>query len=178
MAPIDIDVLLGQRPRFLSFVRARVTDRAEAEDLLQSAYARVLERGADVPQDDRVVPWFYRVLRNAIVDRHRRVDALERRRSAWERDPTRVATVPSGRLCYCTRKALASLNPRYAHIIEAVEIEGLAVSDVARRLSMSPGTTSVRLHRARRLLAERLIAICQRCAEGACTDCHCPGPEV
>ncbi len=178
MVPADasIDALLEQRARFLSFVRVRVSDRETAEDLLQAAYARVLERQPDVPRDARLVPWFYRVLRNAIIDRYRRTDVERRGRDAWERDPTRSAGSHSeGRQCACTRTALAALQPKYVEIIEAVELEGLAVVEVARRLSLTPGNAAVRLHRARRLLAERLKALCRHCANTACVDCHCKG---
>ncbi len=171
-----IDNLLAHRARLLSFVRSRISDRHEAEDVLQSAFARVMERPPGMPVDARVVPWFYRVLRNAITDRYRRRDVERRRRDTWERDPTRVpAPDAPGRLCECTRVALASLNPRYVAIIEAVDLEGRSVVDVARMLSLTPGNASVRLHRARRLLAERLKAICRHCAETACVDCHCKG---
>ena len=172
-----LDVLLGRRARFLSFVQSRVSDRAAAEDLLQSAFTRVVERTAEIPAG-HAVPWFYRVLRNAIIDRHRRIEAEERGRSAWERDPgSRVSTEAPGRLCLCTRTALASLNPRYTRIIEAVDVEGRSVVDVAREEGLTPGNAYVRLHRARRMLAERLRAICRHCAETACVDCHCKGPQ-
>lgn len=175
--PAPLDALLERRARFLSFVQSRVSDRAAAEDLLQSAFTRVVERTGEVPAG-HVVPWFYRVLRNAIIDRHRRIEAEERGRSAWERDPTsQLHDEPPRRLCLCTRAALASLNPRYVGIIEAVDVEGRSVIDVARDEGLTSGTAYVRLHRARRLLAERLHAICRHCAETACVDCHCKGPE-
>jgi RNA polymerase sigma factor (sigma-70 family) len=169
------DTLVEHRARFLSFVRARIPDREAAEDLLQSAFTRVIERPGDVPAD-HVVPWFYRVLRNAVIDRHRRRTVEQRGREDWERDPTRTAdTQPKGRLCGCTLDALVSLNERYIRIITAVDVEGRSVVDVARSEGLTPGTAYVRLHRARRVLGERLKALCRHCAETACVDCHCKG---
>ena len=175
MEPAPFDVLLEHRARFLSFVRARTGDREAAEDLLQNAFTRVIERPDEVPPG-HAVPWFYRVLRNAVIDRHRRLSAEQRGREGWERDPTREANPGApGRLCACTRSALASLNERYIRIIEAVDVDGRAVVDVARAEGLSPGNAYVRLHRARRLLGERLRAICRHCADTACVDCHCKG---
>ena len=177
VAPDPLEVLLERRPRFLSFVHSRVSDRAAAEDLLQSAFTRAIERAAEIPAD-HAVPWFYRVLRNAIIDRHRRIDAEERGRTAWERDPaSRPGSETPRRICFCTRTALASLNPRYVRIIEAVDVKGLPVVEVASNEGLTSGNAYVRLHRARRLLAERLRAICRHCAETACVDCHCKGPQ-
>jgi RNA polymerase sigma factor (sigma-70 family) len=167
--------LLAHRERFLSFVRARVSDRVEAEDLLQSAYTRAVEHAVDVPIG-RELPWFYRVLRNAIIDRHRRRDVDRRRREAWEKDPTREPdSRPPGRLCRCTVRALASLKPQYIQIIEAVDVRGRSVVDFADSSGITTTNAYVRLHRARRLLGDRLRALCQRCADTACVDCHCKG---
>lgn len=177
MAADPFDALLEHRPRFLSYVRSRVPDRMAAEDLLQTAYARVIARPDLVPAGHEV-PWFYRVLRNAAVDRHRRAAAEMRGRDAWEADPTGRPAAPAGRLCRCTLRALASLKPQYVHIIEQVDIHGRPVVEVARAEGLSTTNAYVRLHRARRLLGERLRAICQSCAENACVDCRCKGSET
>jgi RNA polymerase sigma factor (sigma-70 family) len=155
-----------------------MSDREAAEDLLQNAFARVLARPGEVPAGHPIA-WFYRVLRNAVIDRHRRASSEDRARQGWQRDPTRVAdSAPAGRLCRCTLAALGSLNERYVQIIEAVDVQGRAVVDVARAEGLTPGTAYVRLHRARRLLGERLRAICRHCADTACVDCHCKGPAA
>jgi RNA polymerase sigma factor (sigma-70 family) len=168
------DVLIAHRPRFLSYVRSRLSDRAAAEDVLQVAYTRVIERPDQVPAGHEVA-WFYRVLGNGAVDRHRRAAAEARGREAWEVDPTRQPEPPKGRPCRCTLRALSSLKPQYIHIIEQVDLHGRSVVDVARAEGLSPTNAYVRLHRARRLLGDRLRAICRSCAENACADCHCKG---
>lgn len=168
-----LDTLLAHRARFLGFVRARVADREAAEDLLHHAYTKVIEHPADVPAGHEV-PWFYRVLRNAAIDRHRRLDVERRQRDQWEFDPTRLPDpAPKGRLCRCTMKALASLKPQHAGIIKEVDLLGRSVVDVARTEGLSTTNAYVRLHRARRTLGERLRAICRNCADNACVDCHC-----
>ncbi len=168
-----LDTLLAHRARFLGFVRARVSDREAAEDVLQVAYTKAFERPSDVPAGHEV-PWFYRVLRNAVIDRHRRFNVERRQREQWELDPTRVPdTAPKGRLCRCTMKALASLKPQHAAIIKEVDLLGRSVVDVARTEGLSATNAYVRLHRARRTLGQRLRDICRSCADNACVDCHC-----
>ena len=170
-----LDTLLAHRPRFLGFVRARVADREAAEDVLQLAYTKVFEHPGDVPAGHEL-PWFYRVLRNAVIDRHRRLDVERRQRDQWEHDPTRDPdTAQKGRLCRCTMKALASLKPQHVGIIKEVDLHGRAVVDVARTEGLSTTNAYVRLHRARRTLGERLRGICRSCADNACVDCHCKG---
>lgn len=170
-----LESLLAHRARFLSFVRARLPEREAAEDVLQSAFAAAVEHAQTIPEGHHV-PWFYRVLRNAITDRHRRLAAQVRAREAWERDPTRAPRdEPPRRLCRCTAAALASLNPRYVNIIRAVDLDERPVVEFATSEGLTSANAYVRLHRARRLLAERLHAICRNCAETACVDCHCKG---
>ena len=62
------NVLVENHRAFLRFLERRVGDRALAEDLLQDAFTRNLDRLSDVP-DEGLVPWFYRVLRNAAIER-------------------------------------------------------------------------------------------------------------
>lgn len=177
MDAAPLDTLLAHRARFLSFVRARVGEREAAEDLLHQAFTKVIEHPADVPAG-REVPWFYRVLRNAVIDRHRRGDVERRQQAGWEKDPTREPdSAPKGRLCRCTLRALASLKPQYTQIIEAVDLHGRSVVDLAKAEGLTTTNAYVRLHRARRLLGERLRAICRSCADSACVDCHCKGSD-
>src|SRR5690606_9321983 len=79
------NVLVENHRAFLRFLGRRVGDRALAEDLLQDAFTRNLDRLSDVP-DEGLVPWFYRVLRNAAIDRHRRKGAEERALAAFTQE--------------------------------------------------------------------------------------------
>jgi RNA polymerase sigma factor (sigma-70 family) len=165
--------LTENRPRFLSFVSARVHDRMLAEDILQAAYARAVEKAAAV-QSDRLVAWFYRVLRNAITDQHRRAAADARGRERVEQDPTMTqAAAPTRKVCGCVRRALTRLKPAYQAILQEVEVEGQPSTRFAQAHGISPGNAAVRLHRARRLLADELRSICGTCTLDGCSDCDC-----
>lgn len=67
-----VETLAAGHRQFLSFLENRVESREVAEDILQAAFVRTLERGADIGNTENVVAWFYRVLRNAVVDHYRR----------------------------------------------------------------------------------------------------------
>jgi RNA polymerase sigma factor (sigma-70 family) len=165
--------LTENRERFLSFVRARVHDRIIAEDILQAAYARALEKAAAV-QSDRLVAWFYRVLRNAITDQHRRAAADARGRERMEQDPTMTQVpAPPRNICGCVRRALTALKPAYRTILQSVEVDGQLSTRFAQEHGISAGNAAVRLHRARRLLAAQLRSICGTCTLDGCADCDC-----
>lgn len=178
MSPEDevVRVLLAQKGRLLAFLEKRVGGRADAEDLLQTAMLRVMTKGRALRNRDRVIPWFYRMLQNLVVDWHRRRAAAERtlRRLDAAASVTRAHDEPLwSQVCTCVTAILTTLRPGYADILRRVAIDGQPLTGVARSLGISANNASVRLFRARRALLERLRATCGACFEHGCLDCFC-----
>ncbi len=102
-APGDaaVERLLALKGDFVRFVRARTGSDAEAEDLLQAAYVKAAEKAGAIREDESTVAWFYRLLRNAIVDARRdrrRAEALAgqaRRLEETLEDAIKRGTSPS-----------------------------------------------------------------------------------
>lgn len=167
-------VLLAQHGRFLGFLERRLGSRADAEEVLQAAYVRALERGVPDDASDGLVAWFYRVLRNALVDRVRRGDA--ERRSA-ERLVREVEEVEEPELrqavCACVHDVLPALKQEYADVVRAVDLEQRTLAEVAAAGAMTVNNATVRLHRARQALKKQLLRTCGACAAHGCLDCHC-----
>ena len=68
-APSPLEAQLSAaRQDFLRFVRGRVSDPDLAEDIVQDALLRAVQSADTLRDEDRVIPWFYRILRNAIID--------------------------------------------------------------------------------------------------------------
>src|SRR5580698_7935976 len=86
MTPTAITGLLDQRRQFLQFVERRVGTRATAEDIIQAAYIRAMEQAATLRSDESAVAWFYRILRNAVIDHYRHRAAEDRALEQWARD--------------------------------------------------------------------------------------------
>jgi DNA-directed RNA polymerase specialized sigma24 family protein len=76
--PVE-EALSAGRSRYLAFVRRRIADPDLAEDILQDSLLRALRAAPDIGDHDRIAAWFYRVLRNAVVDAYRRRDVQGRR---------------------------------------------------------------------------------------------------
>jgi RNA polymerase sigma-70 factor (ECF subfamily) len=168
-----IESLVAHRARFVSFVASRVPDRAVAEDIVQLAFARAVEKGTAPADEARSLAWFYRVLVNAITDFHRRRAAETRGRERFAADPTRMVDAVPRPICGCVRRALAGLPQRSQEILTDVEVGGMSVGAYAAKTGISSGNASVRLHRARRLLSATLRSICGTCSLDGCADCDC-----
>jgi RNA polymerase sigma factor (sigma-70 family) len=176
MSEASLNSLLDLRRQFLGFVERRVHDRALAEDILQSAYMRVLGAGDSLREEDSAVAWFYRILRNAIIDYVRRrsteTAALER----WAKE-LESETSPDPLLhettCQCIAGAIETLAPAYAGLLLEVDLGEGSLSHYAESQGITAGNAAVRAHRARAALRKQLIRCCGTCAEHGCFDCTC-----
>jgi RNA polymerase sigma-70 factor (ECF subfamily) len=175
-----VERLVRSHRDFLAFLESRVRNRAVAEDLLQAAFVKALERGGEIRDEERAVAWFYRLLRNALVDHWRRAgrEARAHEREAVEREPAAEDPDLHAAVCACMHSLLPTLRPAYAELLRRVDLEGASVSAVAAEIGITANNAMVRLHRARRAMLESLEASCGTCATHGCLDCECGGPAA
>jgi RNA polymerase sigma-70 factor, ECF subfamily len=148
--------LLTSREKFLSFVQARVSDPDLAEDILQDSLLKALQRAPDLRDHDRLVPWFYRILRNAIIDAYRHQGVERKYTTGISADETpAVEMEETTALCACFSDLLPTLKPEYSELIQS-ELNEENQESVVSRLGISPSTLKVRRHRARQALRRRL----------------------
>jgi RNA polymerase sigma factor (sigma-70 family) len=148
-----VRLLLAEKGRLLTFLEERVGSRADAEDLLQIAMLRVVTKGHALRSRDRIIPWFYRVLRNLLVDWHRRRAAAARALRRLERTVSVTQDQDEAlwrQVCSCVSRILVTLRPEYTEILGRVEVDQQPVVEAARELGISANNASVRLFRARR----------------------------
>ncbi len=153
-----------------------MASRDEAEEILQAAFVKGVEKIDTLRAEERVVAWFYRLLRNAIIDHYRHVAAERRALEAQ-----RAGAVDDGgfdeelnrAVCRCVDDLLETLKPEYAGILREVDRGERDVAAVAAELGITRNNAQVRLHRARRALRRQLELSCGTCAEHGCLDCTC-----
>jgi RNA polymerase sigma-70 factor (ECF subfamily) len=172
----DIEPLVENHRAFLAFLEKRVGSKAEAEDILQEAFVRSVEHKDELRDESSIVAWFYRALRNAVIDRHRRRGTSERALAQLAAEMEDESTPPNEVVetaCACVRRLSADLRPEYAKALERVELAGLSMKEFAEEAGITPGNAAVRVHRARAALRERVMKSCGTCAEHGCVDCTC-----
>jgi len=171
----ELAILVDNHRRFLSFLEARLDDRDQAEELLQAAYAKTLDARTELRDGERVVAWFYRLLRNATIDhyRSRSAEGRSRLRIAAEAPSDEPTEEWLAEVCRCVTALLDTVPPHYRELLQRVDLDGEAVSHAAKELGLSAGNARVRLHRARHALRTRLMQSCGTCADHGCLDCGC-----
>src|SRR5580658_7775067 len=66
------EVIAEERPRLRSFIRKRVPNEADAEDLLQEVFYELVQAHRLLQPIDYVTGWLFRVARNRITDLFRK----------------------------------------------------------------------------------------------------------
>jgi RNA polymerase sigma-70 factor (ECF subfamily) len=135
--------------RLLAFIRRRVSDNADAEDILQEVFIRV-HRGLCCSNEwNKPESWIYQITRNLIIDYYRR-------RRNWAEIPEDLAVeadIPEGdpekRLALSLRETIDQLPEPYRQALILTEYQGLSQKELAEKLGLSTSGAKSRIQRAR-----------------------------
>ena len=132
----------------------RVTGNpADAEDVLQTVFLRVLARGGEVEDVALPAAYFRRAAVNAAVDVLRRRELHGE--SAYDDLAPHAAVQPPFLLKERLRRAIAALDSDDASLFLLRHVEGLSIEELAGMFRIEKNNVAVRLHRIRqRLQAE------------------------
>ncbi len=169
-------VLVANHREFLAFLERRVGRRDVAEDILQEAFARGLDKLQSLRDDEAVIAWFYRTLRNASVDYFRRNEARDRAVADFAAEMQGEESVPEPvreAACQCVLRLAETLKPEYAEALKRIEIDGVRVARFAEEQGITESNAAVRVFRAREALRRQVARSCGTCAEHGCLDCTC-----
>jgi RNA polymerase sigma factor (sigma-70 family) len=164
-----------ERARLKNFIRKRVQDERDAEDILQDVFYELVEAYRMMKPIERVSAWLYRVARNRIADLFRK-----KRPEATAHDPVAIGEegelllledlLPSAQagpeaayaravLVEELDAALEELPEEQRQAFVAHEIEGRSFKQLAQATGLSVNTLVLRKHYAVVHLRERLEAI-------------------
>ena len=133
----------------------RVTGNpADAEDVLQTVFLRVLAQGRDAGSAPPPAAYFRRAAVNAAVDLLRR--RAVRADSAFDDQAPHAAVQPPSLLKEQLRRAIATLERDDAALFLLRHVEGLSIEELAGMFQLEKNNVSVRLHRVRHRLQEEL----------------------
>lgn len=175
-----IKPLIGHRQAFHGFLTKRLGNAAIAEDLLQQSFIKALAHFHSIKNVDRVIPWFYQILRHALIDYYRSQETDAKRLQTFLDETATLGThqVPSlddlqPTICACLDRLVVKLKPAYADLIRRIDLSGESLQSVAKDLQITTNNLTVRLHRARQALRLSLENACGICSKHGCLNCTC-----
>lgn len=165
-----------ERARLKNFIRRRVSDARDAEDILQDVFYELVEAYRLMkPIEQHVTAWLYRVARNRITDRFRRKrpessindgvagsdegEMLRLEDLLPSPDAGPEAAYARNVLIEELDAALGELPAEQRDVFVANEIEGRSFKELAQETGLSGNTLILRKHYAVKYLRERLEAI-------------------
>ncbi|MEL6179960.1 MAG: RNA polymerase sigma factor [Myxococcota bacterium] len=167
------------RERWLAFARSRVS-AGDAEDVVQAALARALDKLETLRDPERLEAWFFPILRNAIADHHAaqernvRLNAQLQHHTPLLQPPhTTPSPAADSHVCNCGPQLMNTLTPEHREVVERIVLAGQPIAEAARHMDVTPNATRVRLHRARRLLQRQLKDHCGITTLRQAHDCAC-----
>lgn len=160
--PDDLERMFQAHHGLVFRTAYRITgNAADAEDVLQTVFLRMLRRDQAAGALERQESYFRRAAINVSLDvvrsgkDARRVPLEEVPPNDLPRDTSRQPA-DSRELRECLRKALARLNPREAEIFALRFFEDLSNQEIAKTLGISQVHVAVILHRSRTRLQKEV----------------------
>jgi len=172
--------LIDLRQAFHGFLSKRLGNAAFAEDLLQQCFMKAMAHFHSIKQMDKVIPWFFQILRHALIDYYRSQETDAKRLQTFLDETETLGThqVPSldelqPTICACLDRLVVTLKPAYADLIQRIDLSGESLQTVAKDLQITTNNLTVRLHRARQALRQSLENACGICSKHGCLNCTC-----
>lgn len=167
------DDIARESPRLRNFIRRRVADEADVEDILQEVFSELFEAYRVLQPIEQVGAWLFRVAKNRITDRYRRYRTEARADLAprvEDEDGDLLDLLPStdagpeaaylrAALLEELDEALEELPAEQQEVFIAHELEGRSFKELAAETGMSLNTLLARKHYAVRHLRRRLQAV-------------------
>lgn len=149
-------LVLFYRPHALRFAQSLVHSPADAEDIVQEAFARVYLRLSTLRPDAPLKPWLFSTIRNRCID-HLRARPQE---DAWPDGFTPPGGHPPD-AALLRREEWDAFLARYSSLPPAARtalylfaVEGMSYSDIAQVLHTTPVQLKMLIYRTRKKLKQ------------------------
>ena len=143
------DTVAQEASRLRRFIRSRVSDPRDAEDILQDVFTELVEANQLLMPIDHVTGWLFRVARNRIIDLFRRrkpepidQDSLADLIPSVDAGPD--ALVERQRLLDELTRAIEELPKAQRDVFVAHELEGRSFKELAAETGASVNTLLAR----------------------------------
>jgi len=143
-----------------AFIRGRVSDEADAEDILQEVFLRIHRHLCCLPDVDKIDSWVYQIARNLIIDHYRSRRELAEIPEDLPSEVEIPQEDPETELARSLKEMIEELPDPYRQALTLNEYQDLDQKEVAEKLGLSLSGAKSRIQRARRMLRDMFLACC------------------
>ena len=165
MTGADLPSLLpGMLPRLWAFALRLAGDQHDAEDLVQRACVRGLERAHQLQPDTAPLSWMFSIMHSTWINELRARNVRRRSGTEWDDDMIENVADPAGRTPETALMhdqvimAVQRLPDAQRVVMLLVAVEGLSYQEAADVLDIPIGTVMSRLSRARQTIGAQFAA--------------------
>jgi RNA polymerase sigma-70 factor (ECF subfamily) len=159
---------------FSSFLEQQVGSRAASEDILRDAFAL---GNRETPQaGEPIRDWFYRLLRNAVLEQPRHAASLEGKLALFRSEleqKIEPSSAVGGAIDRYVGVIAATLDPEHSELLRRVELAGEALADYAQGAGLSSSSAEQRLALARTDLYRQVVSSFGTCSAHGAYNCTC-----
>jgi RNA polymerase sigma-70 factor (ECF subfamily) len=146
------------------FVGKRVRQTEDREELVQEIFLKLKKSLSQLKDEDRLLPWLYRVAHNQIVDHYRsrstKAVAPKDYDQAGDERGAEAEVLVRQEVASWLEFFMKSLAPEDREILQLIEYEGKTQQEAALQLGLSLPAAKSRHQRAKQKLKSKLEACC------------------
>ncbi len=145
------------------FIFKRVQNEADAEDILQDVFIKVIRNKSKLSEALNMRGYLYTMVRNAVMDFFRKqkqvMDLAEANDIFTEEEAEDLYTTLA--IC-CVKPFIEELPEKYRSALVQVELNGLPQKDLAKNLDISYSAAKSRVQRGREKLKDLIVGCCRQ----------------
>ncbi len=166
-------LIVQYQPRLKAFIRKKVSNKEDAEDILQDVFYQLVKTfESTLNPIEQVASWLYRVTRNTIINKEKKKHEEELPVTSYDEDDNVMndfsevlfGTESSSPETEYMRslvwdeleRALSEMPPEQREVFELMELEGIPVKEVSETTGTPVNTLLSRKHYAVLFLRKRL----------------------
>jgi RNA polymerase sigma-70 factor (ECF subfamily) len=146
--------------RLTQWVRQRVCDPADANDLVQDILERLVRHGERLLTVGNPLGWMHRIASNAIIDYYRRPRRNVVLPEILPSETEDAMDISRGELAACIRPLVMHLDPLSREALLATDLGGKSQIEAAHEAGIAVSTMKSRIQRGRQKLREAVLRCC------------------
>jgi RNA polymerase sigma-70 factor (ECF subfamily) len=146
--------------RLTQWVRHRVGDPTEAEDLVQDILERLVRHGEHLGTVGNPLGWMHRIAQNALIDYYRRPKPQAAVPEELSTETADVMDDSRQALAACIQPLVLHLDPLSRDALLATDLGSKSQVEAARDTGMTVSTMKSRIQRGRQKLRDAMLQCC------------------